>query len=257
MHRVGIDAAEPTTIGATSERHRLSGPLGTTDIAINHYRLAPGEGLAGGLHTHMDQEEVFVVLAGTMTFETLDGELTAREGEAIRFAPGEYQSGRNGADRDAVVLALGAPRETTDMRVPLDCPDCGHGSLRLDTEDGLTFDCPGCASEHVPANCPACGNDELRATLNEAGEPVAVCLDCGTEYETPPVQDSRCGVGAAARRCYRRTRRGPGSEPSNPPGRLVERRRCRPSHRGNPEWVSPRSVHSARSVLGPWRTSIP
>ncbi|MFH5800177.1 hypothetical protein [Haladaptatus sp. CMAA 1911] len=37
-------------------QRKLSDPLGTTDIAINYYRLAPDEGLPGGLHTHMDQE---------------------------------------------------------------------------------------------------------------------------------------------------------------------------------------------------------
>ncbi len=151
---VAIEATVPTTIGTASERHGLSGPLGTTNIAITHYRLAPGKGLPGGLHTHMDQEEVFVVLEGTATFETLDGEFTVREREAIRFAPGEYQSGRNDHDRDAVLLALGAPRETTDIRIPLECPDCGHGNLRLDTNDGLTFDCPGCGSDHVPRGLP-------------------------------------------------------------------------------------------------------
>ncbi len=191
MRRVVIETAEPTTIGTASERHGLSEPLGTTDVAINHYDLAAGESLPGGLHTHIDQEEIFVILEGSVTFETLDGEMTVHEGEVVRFEPGEYQSGRNDADSNAVLLALGAPRETTDMRIPLGCPDCGHRNLRLETDDGLTFDCPGCGSEHVPRDCPACGHDELRVTLDEAGQPVAACRDCGAEYETPPVQDSR------------------------------------------------------------------
>jgi uncharacterized cupin superfamily protein len=49
--------------------YRLSAALDATSVAINRYRLAPGEEFPGGLHAHADQEEVFVVLEGEATFD--------------------------------------------------------------------------------------------------------------------------------------------------------------------------------------------
>jgi len=125
MRKVTIDDLEPDVLGEGSDRRGLSDPLGTTDVAINHYRLGPGEGFPAGLHAHMDQEEVFLVLDGEASFETMDGEVTVGSGEAIRFSPGEFQSGRNASGSELTAVAIGAPRETEDVRIPVDCPDCG------------------------------------------------------------------------------------------------------------------------------------
>lgn len=81
----------------------------------------------------MDQEEIFVVIDGEATFETLECEVTVGKCEAIRFAPGEFQSGKNESDGELTVLAMGAPRDTEDIRIPADCPECQHDDLRLDT----------------------------------------------------------------------------------------------------------------------------
>lgn len=135
MRRVVIKTAEPTTIGMVTERHGLSESLGPTDVAINRYHLAAGASLQG-IHRRMDQEEVFAMLKRMITVETVDGEITAHEGEAIRVDSGEYQSGRNDADRNGVLLALSTPRETTDMWVPLECPVCGHESLHWTSRIG-------------------------------------------------------------------------------------------------------------------------
>lgn len=189
MEKIPIDEVNSLSIGTDSDRRGLSDALGTTHVAINHYRLSPGDGFPGGLHCHMDQEEVFVVLEGTATFETLNGEITVGEGEAIRFAPGEFQSGTNESDGPLVALALGAPRETEDIRTPVECPECGHDDLRLDfDEDGLTLVCPDCGTERIPDDCPECGGEDLRATLGQATETVVVCRDCGTEFENPPLR---------------------------------------------------------------------
>ncbi|MDS0299034.1 cupin domain-containing protein [Halogeometricum sp. S1BR25-6] len=82
MERVAFDTVEPSAYETSAERRSLSDPLGTTDVALNRYRVAPGDRLAG-LHAHPGQEEVFVVLAGEATFETLDwrvGERRADDG---------------------------------------------------------------------------------------------------------------------------------------------------------------------------------
>lgn len=190
MEKIAIADLEPDALGTDSARRSLSEPLGTTDIAINQYRLVPGESLPGGLHAHMDQEEVFVVTEGEATFETMDGPVTVGEWEAIRFAPGEFQSGTNGSGSELEMIALGAPRDTKDVRIPVGCPACDHDTLRLEfSGSGLTFVCPGCGAEHVPRACPACGHADLRVTLDGTSRPVVACQECGAQFDSPPLRD--------------------------------------------------------------------
>lgn len=188
MELVSIEDVEPTAIGEQSTRQQLTEPLGTTGVAINCYRLGPGEGFPGGLHAHADQEEVFVVLDGEAIFETMDGEVTVGDREAIRFAPGEFQSGRAG-EIDTRVLALGAPRDTEDVRIPAGCPACAHDHLRLATDETVTFECTHCGAEHVPADCPACGHVNLEFEIDGRGDPVVVCQGCTRTYDRPPLRE--------------------------------------------------------------------
>ncbi|NIS29911.1 MAG: cupin domain-containing protein, partial [Actinobacteria bacterium] len=68
MKRVAIDDVEhPPTISPADVVRPLSGPLGTTDVALNYFELAPGETFGFDYHRHRDQEEVFYVLEGTAT----------------------------------------------------------------------------------------------------------------------------------------------------------------------------------------------
>lgn len=163
-------------------RTRLSDALGASDVALNHYRVPPGDRLAG-LHAHEDQEEIFVCLDGAMTFETLDGEHVLRSGNPVRFAPGEFQSGKNDGDASAAVLAIRAPRETDALRVPVSCGSCGHDRTEPRVRDGETLlGCLHCGHESV-VECPECGSDDIRAELDSDGEgPVSVCLECGNSW---------------------------------------------------------------------------
>jgi mannose-6-phosphate isomerase-like protein (cupin superfamily)/ribosomal protein S27E len=206
MERVTFDDDESTDGPAGAvDRRGLSDPLDTDGVAINRYRVPPGEGLPSGLHTHTDREEIFVVLDGTATFETLPGrdpdaegdisdrpagrEVTVEAGEAVRFVPGEYQSGYNRGDADLAALAIGAPRATTDVRVPVRCPDCGEADFALDAGgEGLTFRCPACDAERGPAPCPDCENHELTLTLDD-GAVVAACEGCGAAFDEPPYRN--------------------------------------------------------------------
>ncbi|WP_323675066.1 cupin [Halorubellus sp. PRR65] len=210
MERTGVDAEGAT--GGTG----VGDALGTTDLAVVRYRLAPGEGFPSGLHAHLDQEEVFVVLAGEAVFEVLPPaadwpessaespgdaespsgarprgrEVTVAASEAVRFAPGEFQTGRNpaSADRDLVALALGAPKETDDVRIPARCPGCGAPALRLGTGgDAFTLDCSECESSFDPGPCPDCGSPDLAMGLDADRHPVSRCADCESEHETAPL----------------------------------------------------------------------
>ena len=159
MQKIDPDEVDPTAMGdGDLDRRGLSDPLGTEDVAINRYALAPGEAFSGGLHAHLDQEEVFYVVEGTATFETrpeatADSE-TVEVGpdEAIRFAPGEFQQGRNEGDDRVLALALGAPQESTDVRIPQPCPECGDSDVLAFArgEDGPVLRCPDCGAEMQP-----------------------------------------------------------------------------------------------------------
>jgi uncharacterized cupin superfamily protein len=148
MEKVSIGDVEPNAFGSDIDRRGLSDPLETTDLALNRYRLDPGERFSGGMHAHMDQEEVFVIVEGEATFETMDGEVTVGEAEVIRFAPGEFQSGKNDSDGEVVAFAMGAPRDSEDVRLPQNCPECGHDNVRaIPGDDGFDLQCPECGAE--------------------------------------------------------------------------------------------------------------
>lgn len=149
MEHVSVDSVESSPVGTDADRRPLTEPLGTTDLAINHYSLDAGERLSGGVHAHADQEEVFVVTEGEVVFTTPEERVTVAAGEAIRFAPGEFQSGGAPDDTSATVLALGAPRDSEDVRVPFECPACSAEAVRItgpadEDGDAFTFVCPEC-----------------------------------------------------------------------------------------------------------------
>lgn len=164
--------------------------LGTTNLAINVYQLAPGERLPGGLHAHMDQEEIFLILEGTATFETTTDTVTLSANEIVRFAPGEFHAGLNAAATELRILALGAPPESTDIRLPLACPECDHTSMQvISNADKSEFVCPACQTVRVPTSCPQCTGTDLRVVLNADRQTVVSCMDCHHEFETPPVEN--------------------------------------------------------------------
>lgn len=154
MEKVAIDDVAPHEYPSgerTHDRRSLSDPLNTTDVAINRYVLDPGERFSGSVHAHMDQEEVFIVVEGEATFVTRDGEVTVEANEAIRFAPGEFQSGKNEGDEAVIAFGIGAPRGSEDVRIAyipgigdVTCPECGHDHLRIDPTDAEGLVCPEC-----------------------------------------------------------------------------------------------------------------
>lgn len=125
MEWVRIDDVDRRIDTATVSRP-LTSALGAENVALNYYELAPGDSFAYGYHNHEAQEEVFVIQAGEVTFETEDGDVAVGAGELIRFAPGEFQRGINTGDERVVALALGAPRESGESEIRRHCEDCGE-----------------------------------------------------------------------------------------------------------------------------------
>lgn len=147
MERVSTDAVENEPRVATVQKH-LTEPLGLSDMAINYYELEPGDSFSGGLHTHTEQEEIFYIIEGEATFQTVDDSVTVGPGEAIRFAPGEYQEGKNDGDDSIVALAFGAPQEMGETRSALPCDECGAEYHVVDVgTTSVTLTCPDCGNE--------------------------------------------------------------------------------------------------------------
>jgi uncharacterized cupin superfamily protein len=152
MERTTVNDIDPWMSPASVKRS-ISHVLGAEHCALHYYELAPGETFGFGYHRHADQEELFYVLEGTATFETEDGEASVGAGEAIRFAPGEWQLGRNDSDRRVRALALGAPAVTGETEVRRDCPECGtEREVRvepMEDRDALVAICETCGTELV------------------------------------------------------------------------------------------------------------
>lgn len=150
MERVRIDAVD-NAYGPAAAKRRLTDPLGASGLAITHYELAPGDAFAFGYHRHAAQEELFVVETGTVTFETESGPVEVAAGEAIRFAPGEFQRGRNRGDERVRAVALGAPQDAGETEIRRDCSECGGRIPQTierapDGEAGLVTRCLDCES---------------------------------------------------------------------------------------------------------------
>jgi mannose-6-phosphate isomerase-like protein (cupin superfamily) len=87
----------------------LSELLETAHLRANVWRYEPGA--AGRRHVHAEQEEVFVVLAGTLTMYL--GEPPERvdlaAGGVVRVAPGTPLQTANHGTEDLLVFATGYP----------------------------------------------------------------------------------------------------------------------------------------------------
>ena len=160
MQKVSIDAVDVVTnpLGVHDVRKPLSQALGTAHVAINYFELKPGDAFAGALHAHGDQEEIFYVCTGTATFEVgkARDRVAVTAGEAIRFSPGEFQSGfvREDADEDVIAWAIGAPGARHDW----------------DAIETLS-------------TCHNCGEELPHATeLTDAGRFRFTCLECDTSF---------------------------------------------------------------------------
>ncbi|MFB6073913.1 MAG: cupin domain-containing protein [Haloarculaceae archaeon] len=155
MERVRLDDLT-TRMGPAAVKRPLSEALGIAGIALNYYELAPGETFGFGYHRHPDQEEVFYVQDGVATFETEDGDVDVAAGECVRFAPGEWQLGRNDTGERVIALAMGAPRDSRETEMLRECPDCGgRTTQRVEMTDGR---------EALVTVCEECGVETGRFT---------------------------------------------------------------------------------------------
>ena len=83
--------------------------LGVSSFGMNQIVLAPGQ--RGRIHRHQRQEEVYLVLEGTLTLLLEDEPTELGQGEMIRVAPGMRRQLVNRGPGRLVLLALGGAGE--------------------------------------------------------------------------------------------------------------------------------------------------
>jgi quercetin dioxygenase-like cupin family protein len=83
--------------------------LGLEHSGISHFTLAPGFRVPFG-HHHTDQEEVYVVVAGSARMKLGDEVVELGTWDAVRVAP-DMTRGMEGGPEGAQILAFGAPSD--------------------------------------------------------------------------------------------------------------------------------------------------
>ena len=82
--------------------------LGSRDLGVTHWRYAPGLRTQGG-HSHREQEEAYVVVAGSGRVRLHDEIRDIRQWDVVRIAPEvvrAFEAGPDGLD----MIAVGGPK---------------------------------------------------------------------------------------------------------------------------------------------------
>jgi len=80
-----VDRDEPPYVW---RRARLGRAAGARQLGASLFRVPPG-GTTFPLHAHLHNEELLVVVEGTPTLRTLEGERVLERGEVVAFPAGE------------------------------------------------------------------------------------------------------------------------------------------------------------------------
>jgi uncharacterized cupin superfamily protein len=88
---------------------RLRAELGVSSFGLNLLRLRPGQG--SRIHRHERQEEVYLVLEGTLTLQVENETHELSRGELARVAPDLRRQLSNRRSEPLYVLALGGAAE--------------------------------------------------------------------------------------------------------------------------------------------------
>jgi uncharacterized cupin superfamily protein len=106
---------------------RLRQELGVTTFGLNLLRLRPGQ--RGRIHRHLHQEEVYLVLEGTLTLLVEGEPHELRRGAVARVAPQVRRQLVNRHAEPLVLLALGGanPHEGRDGRAYASWDEAGEG----------------------------------------------------------------------------------------------------------------------------------
>jgi uncharacterized cupin superfamily protein len=90
----------------------LAKQLGATTLGARLWRLAPGQ--ASTRHRHVDQAELYVLLAGTGRMRVADELLTLEPLSAVHVDPETVRQLFNDTGADSLWLVVGAPPEAAN-----------------------------------------------------------------------------------------------------------------------------------------------
>jgi len=90
--------------------------LGTRDLGVSHWRYEPGFRAEGG-HRHREQEEVYVVVAGSGEMLLDDEVVVLAPWDAVRVAPEVVRAFAAGPD-GLEIIAVGGPKPEGGDGVP-------------------------------------------------------------------------------------------------------------------------------------------
>jgi uncharacterized cupin superfamily protein len=135
----------------TWRRARVGRAAGAEQLGASLFAVPPGSATFP-LHAHLHNEELLVVLSGTPTLRTLEGESVLRSGEVVAFLAGRAGAHelRNDSDEEVRILIVStmsapeinlfpdtnelwvrdyipgtdAPDDAIDIRAPLPADDC-------------------------------------------------------------------------------------------------------------------------------------
>ncbi|HEY1596687.1 MAG TPA: hypothetical protein VGF74_14925 [Thermoleophilaceae bacterium] len=94
--------------------------IGSRDLGVSHFRYAPNMRNPGG-HSHREQEEAYVIAAGSGRVRLDDEVHDVRQWDVIRVAPEvirAFEAGPDGLD----VIAVGGPKPEEGDGVRSDSP---------------------------------------------------------------------------------------------------------------------------------------
>jgi mannose-6-phosphate isomerase-like protein (cupin superfamily) len=106
------DAAPSGGLAPNLEARFARKPLGLEQSGLTYFRMAPGFREPFG-HRHGTQEEVYVVVSGSMRIKLDDDIVDLRAWDAIRIAPDTIRS-REAGPNGAEMLLFGAPQAEGD-----------------------------------------------------------------------------------------------------------------------------------------------
>lgn len=102
---IGVAEAPDVLGDYPGEMRFLTAPLAAEQAALTYRRMPPGTGGRGSYgHRHRTQEELYLVVEGTLTFKVGDDVFEAPAGTAVRVAPSALRSVHNDGDSDVVLV---------------------------------------------------------------------------------------------------------------------------------------------------------
>jgi quercetin dioxygenase-like cupin family protein len=99
--------------------------LDSRDLGVSHWRYAPGLRSPQG-HSHREQEEAYVVVAGSGRMRLGDEVVEVRTWDVVRVAPEVVRAFEAGPD-GLELIAVGGPRPEGGDGAPSESPWPGRG----------------------------------------------------------------------------------------------------------------------------------